>query len=98
MALRSLLLGARHDPGAVPCGALALTPILFHHLHNQGSSNTARPTMSSTLTVRPVQPEDYAAWRPLWDGYNAFYGRFGAIRSLFPARMREPRCTTCASN
>lgn len=34
--------------------------------------------MSSTLTVRPVQPEDYAAWRPLWDGYNAFYGRFGA--------------------
>jgi len=27
--------------------------------------------------VRPVAPEDYAAWRPLWDSYNAFYGREG---------------------
>jgi len=34
--------------------------------------------MSSASSVRPVQPTDYAAWRPLWDGYNAFYGRFGA--------------------
>lgn len=28
-------------------------------------------------SVRPLAPEDYAAWRPLWDGYNAFYGRHG---------------------
>jgi GNAT superfamily N-acetyltransferase len=28
-------------------------------------------------TVRPLAREDYAAWRPLWDGYNAFYGRQG---------------------
>jgi len=28
--------------------------------------------------VRPVQPDDYPGWRPLWDGYNAFYGREGA--------------------
>ena len=34
--------------------------------------------MTAAVTVRPVQPTDYAAWRPLWDGYNAFYGRFGA--------------------
>ena len=34
--------------------------------------------MTAAITVRPIQPEDYAAWRPLWDGYNAFYGRFGA--------------------
>jgi GNAT superfamily N-acetyltransferase len=31
----------------------------------------------SRLTVRPVRASDYAAWRPLWDGYNAFYGREG---------------------
>ena len=28
-----------------------------------------------TPTVRPVTHDDYATWRPLWDGYNAFYGR-----------------------
>lgn len=29
------------------------------------------------MTVRPVRGSDYAGWRPLWDGYNAFYGRQG---------------------
>lgn len=33
---------------------------------------------SSSLQVRPIQREDHAAWRPLWDGYNAFYGRSGS--------------------
>lgn len=28
--------------------------------------------------VRPIRRDDYAGWRPLWDGYNAFYGRSGA--------------------
>jgi GNAT superfamily N-acetyltransferase len=27
--------------------------------------------------VRPAQPADFDAWKPLWDGYNAFYGREG---------------------
>ena len=30
------------------------------------------------LAVRPIREADYAEWRPLWDGYNAFYGREGA--------------------
>ncbi|WP_322062148.1 GNAT family N-acetyltransferase [Paraburkholderia sp. J63] len=34
--------------------------------------------MSPTIHVRPVTPADYDAWRPLWDGYNRFYGRSGA--------------------
>jgi GNAT superfamily N-acetyltransferase len=29
------------------------------------------------LTVRPIDQGDYVQWRPLWDGYNAFYGRSG---------------------
>jgi GNAT superfamily N-acetyltransferase len=37
--------------------------------------STAR--MTSTTTVRDAAPDDYLAWRPLWDGYNAFYGRVG---------------------
>ena len=33
--------------------------------------------MSDTPIIRPVRPEDHAQWLPLWDGYNAFYGRVG---------------------
>jgi GNAT superfamily N-acetyltransferase len=33
--------------------------------------------MSDELIIRPVARSDYAQWLPLWDGYNAFYGRAG---------------------
>ncbi len=36
------------------------------------------------MIVRPVRREDYDAWRPLWDGYNAFYEREG------PTALPEP--------
>jgi GNAT superfamily N-acetyltransferase len=29
------------------------------------------------VVIRPVEPGDFAEWLPLWDGYNAFYGREG---------------------
>lgn len=31
--------------------------------------------MHPPVLVRPVSDADYSAWKPLWDGYNAFYGR-----------------------
>jgi GNAT superfamily N-acetyltransferase len=31
----------------------------------------------SDFLIRPVMPEDYAQWLPLWLAYNAFYGRSG---------------------
>jgi GNAT superfamily N-acetyltransferase len=34
--------------------------------------------------VRPIEPADLPQWTPLWQGYNAFYGRSGAT-SLAPA-------------
>ena len=34
--------------------------------------------MTSTIQIRPVTQDDYAAWHALWLGYNAFYGRHGA--------------------
>jgi GNAT superfamily N-acetyltransferase len=34
--------------------------------------------LTASLVVRPVERDDYAQWRPLWDGYNAFYRRSGA--------------------
>ena len=34
--------------------------------------------MPGTITIRPVTRQDFDQWLPLWDGYNAFYGRAGA--------------------
>lgn len=33
--------------------------------------------MSERLTIRQILRSDYDGWRPLWDGYNAYYGRSG---------------------
>ena len=33
--------------------------------------------MTSPLLIRPIEQTDFQAWTPLWDGYNAFYGRSG---------------------
>lgn len=30
------------------------------------------------MIIRSVERSDFAAWLPLWEGYNAFYGRAGA--------------------
>ena len=30
------------------------------------------------VQIRPIRRADYEEWLPLWDGYNAFYGRSGA--------------------
>ena len=52
--------------------------------------------MTSEISIRPLSPADYAQWRPLWDGYNAFYGREGstalpeAITQATWERFMEP--------
>ena len=33
--------------------------------------------MSGTMKIRDVAASDYEQWLPLWNGYNAFYGRSG---------------------
>jgi GNAT superfamily N-acetyltransferase len=38
-----------------------------------------------TSTVRPLRRDDYSRWLPLWDGYNAFYGRSG--ETALPAEI-----------
>jgi GNAT superfamily N-acetyltransferase len=40
--------------------------------------------MADALVVRPVREDDFGAWKPLWDGYNAFYGRSGATALPLP--------------
>jgi len=44
--------------------------------------------MTSTLQIRVVAREDLSQWRPLWDGYNAFYERVG------PTALPEPVTAT----
>jgi GNAT superfamily N-acetyltransferase len=34
--------------------------------------------LSDDIRIRAVARDDYAQWLPLWQGYNAFYGRSGA--------------------
>lgn len=41
--------------------------------------------MNSQILVRPLEQTDFAAWQPLWEGYNAFYGRHG--ESALPAEI-----------
>jgi len=31
--------------------------------------------LDDNILIRAVRQSDFAAWKPLWDGYNAFYGR-----------------------
>ena len=38
--------------------------------------------MTQAVRVRPIEQADLAAWTPLWDGYNAFYGREGPTALL----------------
>jgi GNAT superfamily N-acetyltransferase len=33
--------------------------------------------MAGAVKIRAVERTDYDAWLPLWNGYNAFYGRSG---------------------
>jgi GNAT superfamily N-acetyltransferase len=33
--------------------------------------------MPGNLSIRSIHQDDYRQWLPLWDGYNAFYGRAG---------------------
>lgn len=53
--------------------------------------------MRSAVSIRPVAASDHAAWRPLWDAYNRFYGRAGPtaladdITRATWARLLDPR-------
>ena len=43
--------------------------------------------MLISVHIRPIQLDDRASWEPLWDGYNAFYGREGD--TALPAEITD---------
>jgi GNAT superfamily N-acetyltransferase len=57
---------AANNGGIARCAGSA--PVVSH----------AAARMSNDLTIRFVARQDYEQWLPLWNGYNAFYGRAGA--------------------
>lgn len=46
---------------------------------------------ASGLVVREIQSNDFDSWLPLWNGYNAFYGRTGA--TALPAEITQTTWT-----
>lgn len=47
---------------------------------------------ASDLTVRPIRPDERAAWEPLWRGYLAFYkaSQTPAATDVTWARIHDP--------
>ena len=45
------------------------------------------PVDAPAFAIRAVRREDFAAWKTLWDGYNAFYGRSGD--TALPAEITQ---------
>ena len=43
--------------------------------------------MNDQFTIRAAVPDDFSQWRPLWEGYNAFYGRLGG--TALPQKVTE---------
>jgi GNAT superfamily N-acetyltransferase len=43
--------------------------------------------MPHPVVIRPIRQHDFAAWKPLWDGYNAFYGR--SEETALPPQVTE---------
>ena len=43
--------------------------------------------MGDDVTIRAIAKEDFPRWKPLWDGYNAFYGRSGP--TALPAAVTD---------
>ncbi len=82
-AMRSGLADA--DDAAVIGSALGLLPGRGDGPHGSGAGDADLP--AAPIRVRSVERDDRAAWGPLWDGYNAFYGRSGA--TALPAAVTE---------
>src|SRR5690349_23898437 len=57
-------------------------PITSGGRPHQGPGSIAETNHEMTkkhppVSVRPVTPADFEAWKPHWDDYNAFYERVG---------------------
>jgi GNAT superfamily N-acetyltransferase len=44
-------------------------------------------TTRAAVLTRPIDQGDFDGWLPLWDGYNAFYGRHG--ETALPREVTE---------
>ncbi|HEY0701733.1 MAG TPA: GNAT family N-acetyltransferase [Candidatus Acidoferrales bacterium] len=54
---------------------------------SDGVSGAMTNETHGAIVIRDLRRDDFAAWKPLWDGYNAFYGRAGA--TALPAAITQ---------
>src|SRR6202021_3048413 len=68
----------KHHPRLAPVRAV----LLRRRRQNLGDQHGREPHASQAMTqkilIRDVCQSDFAKWKPLWDGYNEFYGRKGS--------------------
>jgi GNAT superfamily N-acetyltransferase len=60
---------------------------MWRKTHPSEAHSEHKQRMPSAVFVRSIQQDDLEAWRPLWDGYNAFYGREG--ETALPSTITE---------
>jgi GNAT superfamily N-acetyltransferase len=70
LALGALRVGERRAP--IEGEAKRVRPQL-----SLSTRSSALITLSNSPVIRSIEAGDRDAWQPLWDGYNAFYGRKG---------------------
>lgn len=59
--------------------------------HTFPTCHNLKDAMHPNVTVRPPREIDFEAWLPLWNGYNAFYGREG-LTALDPEITKTSWC------
>ena len=69
--------GAQADPVSARCGVIATARLINTPFITYEGHFIDRGISQMSLTIRSVTRQDYDQWLPLWDGYNAFYGRSG---------------------
>jgi GNAT superfamily N-acetyltransferase len=73
---------AAHSPNLYPLPSILFFDTKLFHIYFRRQNQKGLALIHSTvnapnLVVRPVVDADFTAWMPLWDDYNAFYGRSG---------------------
>lgn len=52
-----------------------MRPVGLRAVTLAANASNSLAAMPDSVLIRTIREDDFQAWQPLWDGYNAFYGR-----------------------